>query len=270
MKSIIRNISCTLCFGVSLASTVIASDGQSTWTVDDVLSAEWASDYKISPGCEWVAWVKSTPDKDKGESVGNLFLSSMTKNQEIQLTRGSDGCSSPKWSPDGRWIAFLSSRPNLKAKADDKEKTQIWLINPFGGEPWALTSGDRAVYMFDWASSNDIIYSAQEEPSAYEQTLKDRKDFTQVVEDEAHEPPVRLFKVEATSGKVTRLTDNEDRISEFAVSPDATQLVTIHNGSLKYSYDRAAVPITFLTDLKTGKRKQIFAETKFGAWCPRW
>src|ERR1700761_5279033 len=134
MKSITRGVVCTLCFVVSLAPAVIASDSQpaqaevslqSTWTVDDLLSTEWAGGWAISAGCQWAAWVKSTPDKDKGESVGNLFLSSLTNDQEIQLTRGNDGCTSPKWSPDGQMIAFLSSRPNPKAKADDQGKTQI-------------------------------------------------------------------------------------------------------------------------------------------------
>lgn len=274
---IIRSVSCTLCFGVLLPSTVIASDSQSaqpeaslqsTWTVDDVLSAEWAGDWKISPDCERAAWVKSTPDKDKGESVGNLFLSSLTNNQEIQLTQGSDGCSSPKWSPDGRLIAFLSSRPNPRAKADDKGKTQIWMINPLGGEPWPLTSGDRAVNVFDWAGPDEIIYSAQEEPSAYEQTLKDRKDFTQVVEDETNASPVRLFKVDLASGKVVRLTENTDRIQNFSISPDGTHVVTSHARSLRSSYDQSQMPVTFLTNLKTGERKQIFTEAKYTLYSP--
>ncbi len=241
---------------------------QSTWTVDDVLSLESISGSMISPDCRWAVWGKYAPDKDKCEHVINLFLASLTSNQEIQLTRGGDDCTSPKWSPDGQLIAFLSSRPNPKAKADDKGKTQIWLINRVGGEPWPLTSGDRAVNVFGWAGSNDIIYSAQEESSAYEQTLKARKDFSQVVEDETNTPPVRLFKVELASGKVARLTKNTDRIQNFWISPDGTHVVTIHAPSLRSSYDQSLKPVTFLTDLKTGERKQIFTNAKYSLLSP--
>ncbi len=233
------------------------------WTVDDLLSSELAYVFKISPDCCWAVWIKSVADKDKNEYVGNLFLSSLTNNQEIQLTRGSDGCSSPEWSPDGQLIAFLSPRSNPKAKADDKDKTQIWLINPFGGEPWPLTTGDRPIADFEWAGPNDIIYSAQEEPSAYEKASKEQKDGTRVVEDEEHEPPVRLFKVEVKSAKVTRLTENTDRIQNFWVSPDGTHVVTSHNRSLRSSYDQSLTPITFLTNLKTGERKQIFTNAQY-------
>lgn len=272
MKSITRGVSCALCFVVSLAPAVIASDSQpaqaevslqSTWTVKDLLSAEWAGGWAISAGCRWAAWVKSTPDKDESQYVGNLFLSSLTNDQEIQLTRGSDGCNSPKWSPDGQMIAFLSSRPNPKAKAENKGKTQIWLMNPLGGEPWPLTGGDRSINVFEWAGANDIIYSAQEEPSDYEKARKEQKDDTRVVEDEAHEPPVRLFKVDVKSGKVSRLTENTDRIQNFWISPDNNHVVTWHDRSLRNSYDQSQKPAIFLTDLKTGERKEIFTNAEY-------
>jgi len=131
------------------------------WTVDDVLSFERASDFRVSPDCRWALWVKSVPDKDKNEWVSHLFLSSLTGGKEVQLTRGGGGCSSPRWSPDSQLIAFLSSRPHPKDKPDDKEKTGVWLINPFGGEPWPLTDGERAVLALNWADTNNIIYTAQ-------------------------------------------------------------------------------------------------------------
>src|ERR1700678_1844228 len=71
-----------------------SAPAQSTpeWTVDDVLSAEWAGSFKISPDCHWAVWIKSAPDKEKNEyfGIGNLFLSSLTDKKEIQLTRGND------------------------------------------------------------------------------------------------------------------------------------------------------------------------------------
>ncbi len=235
------------------------------WTVDDLLSVESAGEWRISPDCRWAIWVKNVPDNDKNGLIGNLFLSSLTEKKEIQLLRGSDGCNNPKWSPDGQLIAFISSRPNLKTKAT---KAQIWLMNPFGGEPWQLTGGGRSISVFEWADSNHIIYSAQEDPSLYEQI--NQNDTSRMVEDESHEPPVRLFKINLNSKLVTRLTENNDRIVDFWLSPDGTRVVTAHARSLKSSYDQSMKPFTFLTDLKTGERRQIVTDADQPVWDVHW
>src|SRR6476659_6804802 len=88
-----------------------SSDGaKSPWASDDVVMAEQASDFEISPNGKWAVWVKSTPDKEGDRLVSNLVLSSLTDAKEIQLTRGNDGASSPKWSPDGNLVSFTTSR----------------------------------------------------------------------------------------------------------------------------------------------------------------
>jgi dipeptidyl aminopeptidase/acylaminoacyl peptidase len=257
---------------ITLASDSAAppADTQSNvlWTVDEVISSEAAYDFRISPDCRWAVWQKMVTLKDKNKFVGNLFLSNLTNGQETQLTRGDDGSNSAKWSPDGKLIAFMSSRLNPKAKADDKDKNQIWLMNPFGGEPWPLTSGDRAVSLFDWMDTNHIIYTAQEEPSAYERTNKDNQDGTKVVEDDEHEPPVRLFKVALDSAAVTPLTTNTDRIQNFWVSPDGVHLVTAHARTSRSTYDQSEKAAIFLTNLKTGERKEIFAAPQFHMMWP--
>jgi dipeptidyl aminopeptidase/acylaminoacyl peptidase len=272
MKTVSSCLVAILLFSIAATQSLIASDNEHTsvntdstrvWTVDDLLSAELTGDWKISPDCRWAVWVKSVADKDKNEYVGNIFLSSLTSDKEIQLTRSSDGCSSPKWSPDGQLIAFLSSRPNPKAKAEDKDKTQIWLMNPFGGEPWPLTSGERSITVFDWVGTNDILYSAQEEPSDYEKARKEQKDKTRVVEDKEHETPERLFKVDVQSAKVVRLTENTDRLQNFWISPDGNHVLTWHDRSLSSFYDQSSKPAVVLTDLKTGEHKEIFTNAQY-------
>lgn len=243
-----------------LVDKFAVSRAANEWTSDDIVMSEQASSVQISPDCKWIVWVKSIPDKKLDKSVSNLMLSSLTEKKEIQLTRGTDGASDPKWSPDGRFIAFSTSR-----KSEDSDEnaadSQLWLINPFGGEPWRISDFTREISDYAWANSDTIIFSAKEEPTYYEKSTE--KDDTRVIEDEKHAAPVRLFKYNLKSKEVTRLTDNTDRIDYFYLSPDGNRAVTVHEQSLTYSYDNKVKPLVFLYDLKTGERKQIFNETKY-------
>ncbi len=240
------------------------------WTVDDLVMAESAGGAQISPDSRHVVWVKSVADKEKNERVSNLVLSSLTEKREIELTRGTDSSSGPKWSPDGQLIAFVSARPAPKAKPGEPAKPQLWLINPFGGEPWQLTTFARGVTNFEWADPDTIIFSAQEDPSLYENEIKEKKDTSILVEDEEHAPPVRLFKLSVKSKKVTRLTDNADRIQSFSVSPGGAKAVTVHDRSLRFVYDQKVKPVVFLYDLSSGERRQLFEDRRFNIGRVRW
>ena len=249
----------------SEASSKSEARSSKDWTVDDIILAEHADSFRISPDNQWVVWVKRAADTDKDAGISNLFLSSLTEKKEIELTRGADTNSSPKWSPDGRLIAFISSRPLPKPPKDGPGKpspSQIWLINPFGGEPWPLTHSERGVKEFDWLSADAILVAAEEDPSLYERKLEEGKDNSRVVDDALHTAPVRLFKIDAKTGQVTRVSNNDDWIDGLDVSPDGRRVVVRHARSLSYEYDQKVPPIAFLRDLKTGEEKRLFADGK--------
>lgn len=253
---------------IPTSANIAAAQSKAPWTTDDVVMAEQASGFQISPDNRWAVWVKSTPDKGKDRSVSNLILSSLTGDKEIILTRGDDGVSSPKWSPDGQLIAFSMSRTS-DGQPKDAAGEQLWLINPFGGEPWRITGFTREISDYSWVDSDTIVFSAKEEPTLFESTVK-KNDNSVVVEDDAHEPPKRLYKYSIKSNRVARLTDNTDRIEDFALSPDGRRAVTVHEHSLRYEYDNRDKPLVFLYDLTTGKREQIFKETKFNIRDIKW
>jgi dipeptidyl aminopeptidase/acylaminoacyl peptidase len=254
------------------------------WTIDDVIAAESAGDFQLSPDGRWAVWVKTTLDADKDEHVGQVMRTDLKELRTIELTRGQVSCINPRWSPDGKQLAFLSARPAPKTKDkhpsqrrpntdkartsrkgdDDEAKQQIWLIDPFGGEAWRLTDYPRSVNAFEWADNDRLFFSAQEEASQRETVLKDdKKDTSIVVEDEKHEPPVRLFQVVVKDKSITRLTDNTDRIESFAVARGGDHVVSIHSRSLRYTYDNKIKPIVLLHDRKIGQRKQIFKDPVF-------
>jgi hypothetical protein len=135
---------------LSLACPTTATSGQ--WSAADLLATEKIADFVVSPAdARVVVWEKAAPDKDKNEYVSHLFRSGPAPGTEaVQLTRGKASCTHPRFSPDGKRIAFLSARPLPKGKGkadsasdEDKPKPQVWLLEQ--GEPYPLTELDRAV-----------------------------------------------------------------------------------------------------------------------------
>ncbi|MBI3652666.1 MAG: prolyl oligopeptidase family serine peptidase [Acidobacteria bacterium] len=245
-----------------------AQQSEAKWNVDDVIADDRAGGLQISPDSRWAVWVKSVVDKEKDARVSNLILTSLTEKKELELTRGTDSTFNPKWSPDGQLIAFVTTRPNPKAKPaaaapGEAPHPQLWLISPFGGEAWPLTDFARGVTNYDWADNDTIIFAAQEDPALQENLIKEKKDTSMVVEDEKNAPPVRLFRYSIKAKKFTRITDNTDRILSFAVSPDGTKAVTNHDRSLRYVYDQKVKPAVFLYDLTSGEGKAIFTANQF-------
>ena len=237
------------------------TDKKTPWKAEDFVFTENASQFRISPDCKWVVWVKNTADKEKDGRISNLYLSSLTEKKEIQLTRGTDDVSSPRWSPSGDMIAFMSSRALPKPKPDFAHN-QLWLMNVGGGEPWHVTEFERGIQQFEWLDSNTILFSAEEDPSLYERDTKEHKDDSDIVDDEAHTPPVRLFKFSVKDKKVTRLTDNTDWIQSFEPSYDGKKAVAVARRELSYAWDEKTPPVTYIVDLTTGARTQIFPGRK--------
>src|SRR5580658_4039045 len=79
------------------------------WTAEDVVYQEDAEQFRISPDGRLALWVKGTADKEKDLRVSNLYLSNLNDGKEVQLTRGTDEVSHPRWSPSGEMLAYLST-----------------------------------------------------------------------------------------------------------------------------------------------------------------
>lgn len=230
------------------------------WTPADIVTTEHADGFEISPDGTQVVWSKTTVDLEEQKHEAQLELTDLASLETIELTQGPHDSGNPKWSPDGKRIAFLSDRPDPKFKGEPPEGANLWLIRPNGGEAWPLTRVLRGVSNFAWAGSETIVFTAQEDPALYEQERKEKKDTSIAVDDEDHAPPVRMFAVDIESSTITRLSDNTDRIEGLWVSPDGEHAVTAHEESLRYGYDQKVRPKAFLWALEGMESKEILTD----------
>lgn len=265
----------------------------SPWKPEDFVFAEDAGDVQLSHDSKSAVWVKNSGDKEKDGRVSNLFLTVLADKKEVQLTRGADEVSNPRWSPSDDRIAFLSTRAlpkhssdsdadsdsdsgagsALDADAGDDTKPaspQLWLINSSGGEPWAITHFARDIKQFEWLDADTILFSAEEAPTLYERERKERKDDSNVVDDSAHTSPVRLFKLSLKDNKVTRLTTNNDWIEFFEVSHDSKKAIVVSNRELSFEWDQKTPPITYLVDLSTGQMTPALVDAKIWPSSASW
>jgi len=255
---------------LSLLALVLALPAQAQspnggpWTIDHVLHQRSLEDVDIGPDGERVLWVKETPDANADRTQSDVYLTYRNdphggdSTATIQLTRTGNN-DDPQWSPDGHHIAFLSSRDTEDGASNG---TQIWRLDPRGGAPEAVTSMEHGVQGARWLDDDRLLFTAREKSTRYENHLEAQEDDADVIEDTTLFHPVRLFRVDTKTGEVTRVTDNEHQITEFAPSPDGRHVVYSLSDS-PIDADARNQPHQFLLDLETGETTEIFDEQYF-------
>ncbi len=131
-------------------------------TADDINSVQQVSDPRLSPEGDWVAYTVGTTDLEHDKYISHIWMTNWDGKRTLQLTRSRDGENSPRWSGDGRYLAFLSARGK-----DDDEHAQLWLLNRTGGEAEAITAfkGDVLDYAWSPDATKIALIVMDEDPS---------------------------------------------------------------------------------------------------------
>lgn len=127
---------------------VLWAQSERGFAVDDLLKVHRVSDPQLSPDGKWIAYTVGVPDLEKNKVVSHLWLVSTQGGESKQLTFSEKGESSPRWSPDGKHLAFTSARGG---------SPQIWILPVLGGETWALTDLSTGASDPVWSPKGDKI-----------------------------------------------------------------------------------------------------------------
>ncbi len=148
MKGIVRRIGFFSALVLGFAFAIAAQDAaKHAITFDDMMKMHRIAEPQISPDAKWVAYTVSTPDMDANRGVSNIWIVSTTGGAPMQLTQSGHD-SSPVWSPDGKTLAFLSSRSG---------ESQVYLLSMGGGEAHALTHISSGVDIVKWSPDGKTI-----------------------------------------------------------------------------------------------------------------
>ena len=144
------------------AVEAIAADSvavRRTLKVDDFFRVQEVSDPQVSPDGLWVAYVVSSNDRDADEARSAIWMVSWDGTEQLQLTRAADGTAKPKWSPDGRFLAFIATPAG-------SEQSQIMLLDRRGGEARPLTSVTGDIGKYAWSPDGKRLAIAMQQGDA--------------------------------------------------------------------------------------------------------
>jgi dipeptidyl aminopeptidase/acylaminoacyl peptidase len=205
---------------VGLTLGTAAAD-QRVPTVDDLLTLKTIGGAQISPDGGLVAYTVTEADFDQDAFVTQIWLAPTDGRAPYQLTRGSKSAGAPRWSPDGQWLAFTSTRVG--------ERNQIFAIAANGGEAVQLTKAETSVNDFTWSpDSRQIAFVATEpESEARKGRTKHLGDFEVVHRDYTYAQIWTIDVAEALRAPVAgaqRTRGRERHASTPAWSPDGKRL----------------------------------------------
>jgi len=238
---------------------------------NDVYRLQSIANPKVSPDGKWILYAVSTPDSAKNKKQSDLFMSSWDAKETVQLTYSEEGESDAEFSPDGKYISFLSSK-----KADTTENTQLWLMDRRGGEAMQFTHIKGDLDSYQWSPDGKKLVLVMKDENV-EETKKpktklpivvDRYHFKQDIEGYVNNLNTHLYILDITSKIITPITTGKFDESSPSWSPDGTKITFVSNRTNES--DRNDNSDIFIVDAKAGSTIKQLTTWKGKDESPKW
>ena len=208
-------------------------------TVDHLFRLGTVSEPRLSPDGDWIAYTVARDDLEEDEARSRVWMVPAKGGEAQPLTVDDESSSHPRWSPDGRHLAFLSGRDDAPA--------QVWRLSRNGGEAVQITDTPQAVEAFEWSPDSTRLLLLLRDPTAAERAAHeqgddyeedtpppwviDRQQFKLDNEGYLDRRRRHVYTLDLDSGALTQLTHGDYDAEEPAWSPDGTRIAFTSNRS---------------------------------------
>ena len=204
------------CALVVCCPPAVGAQAKRAMTPVDLIEVPRVLDPQLSPDGRQVLYVLERPDWKENRRIGHIWRVNADGSDATQLTQGQRGETSPRWSPDGRRVAFLARR-------DDNENSQLYVLEIDGGEARQVMKHPSAVSNIEWARDGKAIFFLA--PDAKTQEEKDRdkaKDDAYAFEENYKHRHVWTASVEDGASK--KITQGDYSVLSYALSSDGRRV----------------------------------------------
>jgi Tol biopolymer transport system component len=245
------------CLPVTLLFSFIvcAQNKQPNWSPAQCLRLKNITAVRPSPDGSKVLYTvrEAVMTADRSEYINQVFVCNADGSNTIQLTRGDKNSSNPKWSHDGKWVAYTSNR-------DGKNNLYVLPLN--GGESEKITDSKTGLNDFAWSADDKMIaFTMSDAENDVEEKNKKAKDDWYYLDDSVKQSRLYVLWLndKDTAGKriEKKLTNGNFNVNDFSWSPDDKQIVFSH-GKTPLVNDQVYSDIS-LVDVATANAKDIIA-----------
>jgi dipeptidyl aminopeptidase/acylaminoacyl peptidase len=248
------------------AAAAHSKDGKKLFAAGDILRIARVSAPRISPDGARVAYLVSSVTTGKegdasekggalGKFVAQLWVvpAAGPASAARQFTRGEKSVSNPKWSPDGKILAFT------KEGGEEKDPhSQVWFLYADGGEAWQVTKHKSGVGGYEFSpDGKTLLLEATVPESADQEKRKKDKDDAVVVD---HDLKMQhLWTWDIATGDEKQISHGEFTVGDARLSPDGARITFTSNPTPRA--DDASLQTAWVLDVATSKQRKL-VETK--------